>query len=318
MGNEIIGTSRTLGVDAKTLETYTSLLGAGRKFLLSGTLQVLGRCTLNFRATSLILVILLTFFSFSVEASNVQTVMVLGDTYVEAYALSSAFGREPYLRVAESESSISFAFLMFNLSGVSYVFNASSEIELRLYCHNVTSPYVTGVHWCLNNTWNEDTLTFESIQNFSRSDKPESVVTVSSNNTWYEWTVTGFVGHAMQQPAPLDKITLVLQAENSVSGDDYVFFYSKDQNLPQYYPRLVFSYKSSVINPNPMDTYLKVGLVSVVVAGIILVAYRFSRKKKRKGSFRKSFSKANPKCRINYCKNVYCAKSWREMHYQGL
>jgi hypothetical protein len=271
---------------------------------------------LNFRAASLILLILLTFFSSSVEASNVQTVMVLGDTYVEAYALTSVFGREPYLRVADSNASLSLVFLMFDLSRITYVFNASSEIELRLYCHNVTSPYVIGVHWCLNSTWSEDTLSFESVQNFSRSDKPESIVAVSSHNTWYDWVVTGFVSQAMQQPASLDEITLALEAENSVSGDYYVYFYSKDQNLSQYYPQLVFSYKSSVTNP--MDMYLEVGLVSVVAAGIILVAYWFSRKRKRKGHFRKPFFKANPSCRINCCKNVYCAKSWREMDYLGL
>jgi hypothetical protein len=232
--------------------------------------------------TLLILLILLAFFSFSVEASNVQTAPILGDTYVDSYAVGQAFGQEPYLKVAESNKSLSFAFLMFDLSGISYVFNASSEIELRLYSHNVTSPYIVGVHWCLNNTWDEDTLTFVSIQNFSRSDNPESVVIVSSNNTWCDWTVTSFVNSAMHQPVPFDNITLVLEAEDSGSGS--VYFCSNDQNSSRYYPQLVFSYKSPVTNL--MNAYFGVGFVSVAAAVIVLVAHRFSGKKRARTRIR--------------------------------
>jgi hypothetical protein len=236
----------------------------------------------------LFLIFLLAFSSFSTKASNVQTVPPLADTYVEAYAFDTVFGGQAYLRVANSRASLAIAFLMFDLSGVSYVFNASSDVELYLYCHNVTLPYAIGVHWCLNNTWNEDTLAFDSIRNLTRSNSPESVVTVSSNNTWYKWTVTFFVGSVMQQRASPDRITLVLEPENSGGENDTVSFYSKDQSLTQYYPQLVFSYKDMI---NPLYTYLEVGSGFVILAGIILVAYRFSGRKKRRSSVGKSFSK---------------------------
>jgi hypothetical protein len=231
---------------------------------------------------------LLVFSSLSVKASSVQTVTVSADTFVDSYGADHTFGREPYVRVAYSYASIALGFLMFDLSGISYVFNASSDVKLRLYCYNVSSPHIiVGAHWCLNNTWSEDTLAFDSISDFSRSNNPESVVTVSSNNTWYSWTVTGFVSGALQQPASPDRITLVMEPENTVNGNYTMLFYSKDQSLTQYYPQLVFSYKDVT---NPMYTYLGAGLAFVVVAGTVLVAYRFSERKKRKRPARKSFS----------------------------
>jgi hypothetical protein len=244
---------------------------------------------LRFGVVSLFLVFLLAFCSFSVKASSVQTVTVSADTFVDSYGADHAFGQEPYVRVADSYASIALAFLMFNLSGVSYVFNASSDVELRLFCCNVSSPHIiVGAHWCVNNTWSEDTLAFDSISDFSRSNSPESVVAVSSNYTWYSWTVTDFVRWAMQQPALLDTITLVMEPENTVSGNYTMSFYSKDQSLTQYYPQLVFSYKDMM---NPMYTYLEAGFAFVAVAGIAVVVYRSSARRKRKKSARKSLSR---------------------------
>jgi hypothetical protein len=241
----------------------------------------------------MILVTLFISSFYTVNASNPQTVIALADTYIEVYTPDYTFGREPYLKVADSNASISFTFLMFNLSGISYDLNASSEIKLRLYCLNVTSPHFIGVHWCLNNTWNEETLTFEPIINFSVSNYPENVVSVSSSNNWHEWIVTDSVSGAMQQMHS-DMVTFVLRVESSHAGNDYVFFYSKDQNFKSrdYRPQLVFSYKSYVINP--LDTYLKIISVSVVVAGVIFVAYRFSRKRKREKHSRKSRFQRRP------------------------
>lgn len=235
-------------------------------------------------------IILATLFISSpstVNASSPQPVIALADTYIEAYLPDSTFGGEPYLRVADSNASISFTFLMFNLSGISYNFNVSSEIKLRLYCLNVTSPHIIGVHWCLNNTWNEETLTYESPRNFSVSDYPENVVVVSSSNSWHEWIVTESVSGAIQQMQS-DMITFVLRVESSHAGNDYVFFYSKDQNLRfrDYRPQLVFSYRSNVINP--LGTYLTIASASIAIVGVIFVAYKFSRKRKRQRYSRKS------------------------------
>jgi hypothetical protein len=69
--------------------------------------------------------------------------------------------------------------------------------KLRLYCFSVASPHVVGVHWCVNNTWNEENLTFASFAGFFRT-APESVVKVTSDE-WYEWKVTNFVSKAVEE-----------------------------------------------------------------------------------------------------------------------
>jgi uncharacterized membrane protein len=225
----------------------------------------------------------LLIFSPSVgKASNPKIVTASSDTYVAATAPSTAFGRENYLEVADSQAGLSLAFLMFNLSGLSYVFNASSEIKLQLRVFNVTSPHVIGVYWCLNNTWNEDNLTFEDISHFIKSDLPENVASVAVGHSWYEWTVTYFAWNATQQ-RHFDMLTLVLQVEQSREENDFVLFYSKDQDLLEYRPQLVFSYKSSSPDITPYIIF-----ASVVLAGIILVAYWFLRKRKREKYYGKS------------------------------
>jgi len=226
--------------------------------------------------SSVVLVALLVFSCSIVKATDVQLVLVSDDTYIVDYDTYSNFGRELYLKVADSTAELSLAFLMFNLSGISYAFNASSEIKLKLRCYNVTLPQFIGVHWCLNNTWNEENLTFDSIHDFETSDYAESIVNISNNN-WYEWIVTDFVRNAMQQH--FDRLTLVLQAEVGSDEDDYVFFYSKDYNLQGVCPQLVFSYKSSATGS--LDATPIVILVSIVVAVVGIIAYGFSRKRKR-------------------------------------
>lgn len=93
--------------------------------------------------SSTVLVTLLIFSSFTVEASNSQTVIVSDDACVEAYVPLENFGHDPYLKVAESDAWLTFAFLMFNLSGISYAFNASSEIKSATTCLqcNFTTHY---------------------------------------------------------------------------------------------------------------------------------------------------------------------------------
>lgn len=141
------------------------------------------------------------------------------------------------------------------------------------------------MHWCLNNTWDESNLTFESQHMFSISTVHPwgSVVSVSSNNTWYEWTVTDIVYDAMQENS--DRLTLVLQVEayDSSNENDYVLFDSKDQNLAANVPQLLFSYKSPTTNPTGIITLTI--LVSVVVVGIIVFATYKSSKKRRKGKY---------------------------------
>ena len=152
-----------------------------------------------------ILLILLVSSSLIANASEPKTITSLADTYVDAFNANSAYGDRDYLEVSDYASGLCIASLMFDLSEVSHVLNASSEIKLRLYCFSVASPHVVGVHWCVNNTWNEENLTFASFAGFFRT-APESVVKVTSDE-WYEWKVTNYVSKAVEEN--YEKITSI-------------------------------------------------------------------------------------------------------------
>ena len=232
---------------------------------------------------SAFLMTLLVFSPSIVKASYPQTVMAMDDTFVIDQEVDSVFGNDPYLVVANSSEGLAFAFLMFNLSGVSYEFNASSVVRLRLRCFNATSLHVISVRWCLNNTWNENNLTFVSSGHLSVATLAESYVNVFSNDVWYEWTVTQTVHAAFANS--YNKLTLVLKVESNHTGYEYVSFYSKETPPLSDGPRLVFTYFTP---SNSMDTTIKIAFASIVIVGIIFVAYRFSKKKKREKYYRKS------------------------------
>lgn len=238
---------------------------------------------------SVVLVKLLVFSSSTVQASNPQAIPVLNDAYVQDITPFESYGHVSYLKVSDSQVGLSLAFLMFNLSEVSYTFNASSEVKLQLRVLNITSPHNIGVHWYVNNTWNEENWTFNDLIGTYMTDEAESIITISSNGSWYEWTVTEFIYDAMQQ-LRFDRLTLVLQAEKDSPGEnDYVLFYSKDQNRTVYWPQLIFSYRSPASNPPYTSILIILGFVAV--AGVAFMVYRFSRKRQkyyRKSRFQKS------------------------------
>jgi len=222
-----------------------------------------------------------------VRAEEPQTVTPLADTFVQAPSpYSSEYGGLDYLKVQEYQGELAFAFLMFDLSGVAHSPNVSIEARLRLRSvPYVSSPFRIGVRWCVNNTWNEDTLTSADAGHFYRT-APESIVIVSSGNTWYEWFVTDFVRTAIQEN--YEKITLVLESEETSDGNFLAMFYSKDQTDPSlngYRPQLVFTYYD--IGGVSSDMVGKAILGVLATAGIVFVAYRFLKKpakKKRRSS----------------------------------
>lgn len=233
---------------------------------------------------SAFLMTLLIFSPSIAKASTPQTVMAMDDTFVVDQEVDSVFGDDPYLVVANSFEGLAFAFLMFNLSGVSYEFNASSVVRLALRCFNATSLHVIGVYWCLNNAWNENNLTYVSSGNLRVAKLVESYVSIFSNDAWYEWTVTQTVRAAFANG--YNKLSLVLKVESTHTGYEYVSFYSKEASpVGEYGPRLVFSYFTP---SNFMDIAIKIVFASIVIIGIIIVAYRFSKKKKREKYYRKS------------------------------
>jgi hypothetical protein len=229
--------------------------------------------------TPTILLILLVSSSLIANASEPETITPLADTYVDAFSVNSAYGDRDYLEVSDYTNGLCIASLMFDLSKVSQVLNASSEIKLRLYCFNVTSPHIVGVHWCVNNTWNEENLTFASFGGFFRT-APESVVKVTKDE-WYEWKVTNFVSKAIEEN--YEKITLTLEVEDPLEGTARSLYASKDQTIQEmlkYSPQLVFTYLEP--KANSMDTITKVALGLMVSVAIVFLAYKLSKRRTRK------------------------------------
>lgn len=232
-----------------------------------------------------ILLILFVSSSLITKASEPETVIPLADTYVDAWKATSTYGERDYLEVSDYASGFSIILLMFDLSKVTHVLNASSAIKLRLYCFHVPSPHVVGVHWCVNNTWNEENLTFASFSGFFKTD-PEDFVIVDSIDTWYEWEVTGFVSKAMEEN--YEKITLTLEVIPPSEGISR--FASKDQPT-EYGPQLVFTYTEA--ETNSPDIIIIVALGLTVTVAIVFLAYKLSKRHKTKTRHRKTRSKSH-------------------------
>ena len=240
----------------------------------------------------LLLTILLILFvpPFSTaDISEPEKITPLADTYVDAWNATSTYGDRDYLEVSEYANGLSFASLMFDISEISHVLNASSEIKLRLYCFYVPSPHVVGVHWCVNNTWNEENLTFVSFGGFFKTD-PEDFVIVDSIDIWYEWEVTGFVSKAMEEN--YEKITLTLEVMPPSEG--LARFASKDQPT-EYSPQLVFTYTET--ETNSPDIIIIVALGLTVTVAIVFLAYKLSKRHTRKIRHHKARSKSHRKRR---------------------
>ena len=226
-----------------------------------------------------ILLILLVSSSLIANASEPKTITSLADTYVNAFNANSTYGDRDYLEVSDYASGLCIASLMFNLSEVSHVLNASSEIKLRLYCFNVTSSHIVGVHWCVNNTWNEENLTAASFGGFFRYKPPESVIKITNYPEWYEWKVTNFVSKAVEEN--YEKITLTLEVEDQLEGTSR--YASKDQKIQEwleYSPQLVFTYLEP--NANSIDTITKAALGLTATVAIAFLAYKLSKRRTRK------------------------------------
>ena len=237
-----------------------------------------------------ILLILFASSSLIANASEPETIIPFADTYVDAFSFDEPFGDRDYLEVSDYASGLSIITLMFDISKVSHVFNASSEIKLWLYCFYVASPHIVGIHWCPNNTWNEENLTFASFSGFYRTN-PEDVVRVDSKDVWYEWKVTNFVRNAAEENH--EKITLTLEVKDTLEGTAHSLFASKDQT-PQgleYSPQLAFTYTETETNSPDIIIIVASGLTATAI--IAFLAYKLSKRRKTKTRYRKIGSKSH-------------------------
>jgi hypothetical protein len=235
---------------------------------------------------STILLTLIVSSTLIVSAPQPETIKPLADAFVDAFSLTENFGYADHLEVSDCSRGLCLAFLMFDLSEVSHVPNASSEIKLHLYCFYVASPHIIGVRWCVNNTWKEENLTFTSLSGFNRT-LPESAVRVEAKEKWYEWKVTNLVSKAMEENN--DKITLTLEIEDALEGEARSLYASKDQEWPRYSPQLVFTYTEHT--PNPLNVIAPVMLGLAVIGAIIFLAYKFLKRPKTRHRKKRPYPK---------------------------
>ena len=241
------------------------------------------------------------------DTAEPEQITPLADTYVDAWNITSTYGDRDYLEVAEYADGFSITVLMFDLSDISHVPSASSEITLRLYCFAVPSRHVVGVHWCVNNTWNEANLTFVSFSGFSRT-AAEDAVLVDSIDVWYEWEVTNLATEAMEEN--YDKMTLALEVEDPLEGSALSWFASKDQTAQdrlEFSPQLVFAYLEPETGSNDTIVILVVGLM--ITATTAFVTYRFLTRGARKTRHRK----ARTRSRTNSARD-----NWRLLRKQNI
>jgi hypothetical protein len=227
-----------------------------------------------------ILLILLVSPLHITDASEPETIIPVADTYIDAFSFNATYGERDYLEVSEYASGLCFAFLMFDISDVSHVLNASSEIKLRLYCFYVDAPHIVGARWCVNNTWNEENLTALLAGGFSRTDAEDAVI-VASIDVWYEWEVTNFVTQATEEN--YERITLTLEVEDPLQGVARALYASKDQTTQEwleYSPQLVFTYIEPEVNSPDITIMVALGLTAAVA--IALLTYTFSKRRTRK------------------------------------
>jgi len=226
---------------------------------------------------ALIILLMLVVSSWSTTKASEPTIITpIADTYVDVEEIDSAHGDRDYLEVSEHVSGLlSIIALMYDISKISHIVNASSQIKLRLYCFQVNSPHIVGVHWCVNNTWNEENLTFVSFGGFSRTAAEDAVI-VDRIDVRYEWKVTNFVSKAIEEN--YEKVTLTLEVEDPLKGVALSRFASKDQTtqeMREYSPQLVFTYLEP--QTNPLDIPIKVTLGLTVIGAIIFLTYKFSK-----------------------------------------
>jgi hypothetical protein len=189
-----------------------------------------------------LLVLSAVFMVPSVKAAKTITLNPIADAHVESPEEKSNFGGASWLKVADSDNMFvgkCYAYIMFDLASIPSGVTIESGI-LQLISPSLTETHKVGAHFCSNNNWKEDEITWKNKPDFSKS--PSSTVTVSKADVWYNWTVTEDVKTALSSDDK--KLTIVMKSEDR-HGTAWVNFYSRDQTyewMKKYIPKLVISY----------------------------------------------------------------------------
>jgi len=192
----------------------------------------------------MVLSFLLVIFSVS-SADNVITEVNLNpvdDTYVDSDGPNSNFGSSSYLYVEFShyeylQDEYRNSILKFDVSTVPAEVNIVYA-SLELYCWFSYETPEVGAHYCVDDSWNEDTITWNNAPSFAS--EPTDVVQVNADDQWYSWDITSDAKSSLEDGI----LTVVLRIEN-VEGISDASFYSKDSWRD--HPKLVIGYTTQIL-----------------------------------------------------------------------
>lgn len=180
-----------------------------------------------------------------VVAQEHVTLNPVADTFVDSGYPDSNFGGQVHLRVGDTQGvvilplppvsqgpGLNYAYLKFDLSSIPKDAKIAGA-SLHLYSFLVPETYKIGVYYVADNTWTENTITWNNRPPFDNSSSV--VATVSKPMEWTSWQI----GDMVQKALPSGALSITLKAQGRYQSS-FVVFFSKDQvmgvfqeNLPK-------------------------------------------------------------------------------------
>jgi hypothetical protein len=215
-------------------------------------------------------------FVFNIKIVNAQSEQVTlkpsDDTFVDSENGTSNYGQQPYLQIrlvpeyplpAALWSRRSLVWLKFNLPSVPD--GAVVDVAtLQLHTSSVNETFLVAVFPCSDNSWNESTLTY-----FNQPwdpNPPIDYARVTTNDHWYDWSVTNAVRDALNTT---DKTLSLVLANRQSDQYTSLWFDSKEAtiNSTDYSPRLTFQWTTKISHPilGDVDGDFKVNLKDLVL-----------------------------------------------------
>ena len=169
----------------------------------------------------------------SINDTSSYTIMVdiSEDAYVCLDEPDLTHGFEEDFRVGRGSSEYYRTYLKFNLAKIPEGKTILSA-RLRLFCHlsNVENGFV-GAHYLVNDSWNEETITWNNCPtNFSSTPAD----TVQTHLDYVYWQVPNDVIDAYNT----DGVYSVVLKMSNLYNDKWAYFYSKEIDLYMYWPAL--------------------------------------------------------------------------------
>jgi hypothetical protein len=172
-----------------------------------------------------------------VAAQPVEGVL-LADAFVVSrpQQADANFGTSSNLNVRRAVGWETIGYLQFALDAITVAPETITTATLQLHTSYVTEQFAISVHHSPNVTWHETTITWNTRPAYNVTGV---AVTVSTVNTWYNWTagLASFVRNALHTAH--QRVTFVVTSVDLHDVEAWVDFHSQDHAEPQYRPRLI-------------------------------------------------------------------------------